>query len=662
MAQNNSPNSDLQPLIGTAPVALLVAPAGTAWNRAKVETFKKQFYRFLPHVEVNSKELGKFKLGDAVYQAQRRFLDGVFDALARDVHDIYVLKSRQLGISTISRALTLFWIGMHDGLKGYMIFDTDAHKEEARIELVNMLDSLPPSVKFPRKKRDNRGVLELTNGSMITFASAGVKKSKGSGTLGRSSGVNFSHGSEMCSWDNAEGLEAFRHSLAENFPNRLYIWESTARGFNQWHEMWEEAKRDPEHKATVFLGWWAKDNQVIPQTHPDFQKYGSSELSDKEIERIKAVRDTYGVQITLEQLAWFRRKMNPAADTEGELQADFDGSSLQIQDQPWTEEEAFQMTGATFFDTEALTQIAKETIRHKYDAYDYATGIEFTDCRIYKSRNLRVTQLKVWAEPEDGALYVVAADPAFGHDEKNDRSAIQVLRCYADGVEQVAEYAFPLVNTSQFAWVIASLLGWYAGERNEVYFILEINGPGEAVWNEMRSLKHHLQRGYQREEVDERGLKNIFRNVRDYIYNRSDSMSAGFAWQWKTQTQLKVAIMERLRDFTGNGKMVLRSQDTLEEMKSVAREGDSIKAQGSKKDDRVIALAMGIRCWEERCRPRLVAQGRTRAVEEARKSVTLKDQVQLFNGFQLDKFFQKKQAERRRDLNLSRRLQWRGRA
>ena len=76
----------------------------------------------------------------------------------------------------------------------------------------------------------------------------------------------------------------------------------------------------------------------------------------------------------------------------------------------------------------------------------------------------------------------MAADVAFGHSEYNDRSAVQVLRCFADGIDQVAEYAWPLIDSRQFAWVIASLEGWYAGDKSEVYRIIEINGPGEATW------------------------------------------------------------------------------------------------------------------------------------------------------------------------------------
>jgi hypothetical protein len=629
------------------------------WTEAKVEAFREAFFEFLTFAKVNSKELGTIAIGDNLYQSQIRFFDGIFDGLVEDIHDFKIGKSRQLGISSGSRALTLFWIGVHDGLKGYMIFDTDDHKEEARLELIDMVDALPSKLKFPRIKYKNRYMLVLSNGSVIKFASAGVKRGKGSGVLGRSSGINFVHCSEMCSWDNVEGLEALRSSLAQDFENRLYIWESTARGYNQWFDMWNDAKADERHQKTIFIGWWAKDNQVIERDDPDFEIYGRKPPTEAEIKKIRLVKELYDWQITPEQLAWVRRNSDPSAKADGEADPDFEPTTLRLQENPWTEDDMFQMTGSKFFDAEALTEQAHKNASTKFKTYVYMTGTEFAETRIYPARNQREVQLKVWEEPEEDAVYVLCDDVAFGHDENNDRSAISVLRCYADGLDQVAEYAYPLVNTRQFAWVIASLMGWYGGQTSSIYHIMEINGPGEAAWNELRSLKFQIANSYTPKEIEEKGLRNVFRNVRDYMYTRSDSMTPGQAWQWKTTTQLKVAIMERLRDFTVNGMLRIRSLDTLEEMKKVAREGDSIAGEGNAKDDRVMALAMGVKMWEDRARKELIIRHRTREFELNKRRMTITDQVQMFNKSQLTQFFAAKKVVRNRERALALKAKWR---
>src|SRR5262249_40121973 len=99
----------------------------------------------------------------------------------------------------------------------------------------------------------------------------------------------------------------------------------------------------------------------------------------------------------------------------------------------------------------------------------------------------------------------------------------------------------------------------------------------------------------------------------------------------------------------------------VQEMKSVTRQGDSIAAQGSKKDDRVLSLAFAVRCWEERVRKNLMALKRTRETEAARKRLSIRDQISQWNSAQLENFFSVKRAARARENRAMTRLAWRGR-
>jgi hypothetical protein len=49
-----------------------------------------------------------------------------------------------------------------------------------------------------------------------------------------------------------------------------------------------------------------------------------------------------------------RRLVDPAARDDGDVDAGFEGNSLQKQEDPWTEDEAFQQTGSVFFSGEKL--------------------------------------------------------------------------------------------------------------------------------------------------------------------------------------------------------------------------------------------------------------------------------------------------------------------
>lgn len=631
----------------------------TAWTPEKVAIFRDSFYSFLKVVRINSKEKGPIALGDHIYRAQHRFFDWVFDGLGKDVHDFKHLKSRQLGVSTASRALTVFWCGLHEGLRGYMVFDTDSHKEEARLELLEMINGLPSEYRFPRVKTSNRYLIVLENDTRINLAAAGAKVTKSTSTLGRSSGINFVHASEVCSWGDIEAVEAFKAALAQDFENRLYIWESTAKGYNIWRDIWIEAKEDSDHQYTLFTGWWGKDNQLIRRTDPDYERYGVQPPTDDEIRKINIVKQEYGWDVTSEQLAWVRRYMNPGAKAEGDSPIDFEGSTSRIQEAPWHEEEAFQATGAVFFAPEKLADQISKNVSKKYKTWKYEPGLEFHELRVYPAPNTRMVELKVWEEPVEDAIYIMAIDPAFGHSETSDRSAIQIVRCYADGLDQVAEYAWPLITTNHLAWVAASLAAWYGGKQSEVYFILEINGPGDAVLTEMKQLRHRLESGYLPKDAEEAGLRDIFRNVKNYFYWRTDSLGPGRSLHWKTAANNKIGLMERLRDFISNGMLRVRSMATIDEMISVSREGDSISAQGRKKDDRVIALALAVRMWEDRVRRMMVTHKRTRDAEEAKRRLAPGDRVKLFAAYQIDEMINRKATIRRREVQMARRAQWR---
>ena len=632
------------------------------WSKKKRRAFEAGFREFLNHVTINSKDYGKIVLGQHLFDAQERFIKAVFDGLEEDIHDFYCLKSRQLGASTLTRAFSVFWLGMHEGLTGGLVFDTDSNKKSARREIENMIRDLPKEMQFPRITATNREGLSLDNQSTILFMAAGIKVSKGSGTLGRSLGMSYSHSSEICSWANPEGIVSYRQSLSKIHPNRLYIWESTGRGYNDWYDMWCEAKADEGQKRCIFLGWWSKPSQIIKKTHPDFRKFGVQPPTPREEAKIIQVREQYNHQITPEQLAWIRKDSDPLAQAEdGETTVEYEADSYGLSEQPWTEDDAFQYSGTTFFAPAALKEMADNFIKPPEKQYSFATFAEFIDTRIHPTAQARQVQLKVWEEPDVGdAYYVVSADPAYGSSERSDRSAMQVLRCYADGCDQVAEYAWPLVGTRQFAWSILAVAGHYAA-NNDVRLIVELNGPGRAVWDEILAVRRHIASGYQPKEIDDLGIRRVFSNVKNYIYTRNDSLEQGRAWQWTTGAgtgpSSKVRLMERMRDAVSTNKVRIRSTDLLDEMRAVQRNEDEIGAEGRLKDDRVIAMALAIHCWDDRVVPVMSARKRTREFEASRRRLTIADMSSLYMKAQFEDMLKRRQIDRKAQLRAMRMVQ-----
>jgi hypothetical protein len=239
----------------------------------------------------------------------------------------------------------------------------------------------------------------------------------------------------------------------------------------------------------------------------------------------------------------------------------------------------------------------------------------FQDTDVLKSTE-KLATLKVWEQPIDTAYYVIGADPAYGSSDWADRFSIQVFRVYADGMEQVAEFATSEMNTYQFAWVIAHLAGAYKNSTLN----LEVNGPGQAVINEMRNLKRlaSAQAGGAG-----RNLLDVLGSMQNYIWRRNDTMgglsnSIGFL----TTSQTKERMLTYMKDYFERGLMNIKSMDLLEEMKGIVREGGFIGAPGRGKDDRVIASALAAVAYAEQVQPRLIAMRLTREISRKQEDQT----------------------------------------
>lgn len=206
----------------------------------------------------------------------------------------------------------------------------------------------------------------------------------------------------------------------------------------------------------------------------------------------------------------------------------------------------------------------------------------------------------------DNGFYVIGADPAYGSSDWADRFVIQVYRCYADGLDQVAEFATPDLNTYQFAWVIAHLAGAYKNSTMN----LEVNGPGQNVIAEIRRIRAQATATTGQMGKD---LRDVLGSMQNYIWRKMDNMgglsnSIGFM----TTHQTKERMLNYMKDFFERGMMNILSMELLEEMKTVVREDGFLGAPGRSKDDRVIASALATVAWAEQVQPRLITNYITR--------------------------------------------------
>jgi hypothetical protein len=558
-----------------------------------------QFYKFCSQLKIETKEQGLKKM-DVLLGTQTYVMDEISKGLQEDIHFFVILKGRQLGITTISLALDLYWHFIHNGLQGTLTTDTEENRDMFRSTLAMYMEGLPKEWRIPLLAH-NRNQLQLKNRSRLFYQVAGLRAK---GSLGRGKAITFLHGTETSSWGDEEGLASLLASLAETNPNRLYIFESTARGFNMFHDMYVTAKRAKTQRA-IFCGWWRNQFYSVDAASQIYKVYWDGKLTPEEKEWTRDIKKLYDVEINSRQMAWWRWKLHEGIKDD----------ALMYQEFPPTEDYAFIMTGTSFFSNARCTDMMKIAKKIGCDYYRYSMGANFLDTEVVKSTE-RLATLTIWEEPVDTAYYVIGADPAYGSSDWADRFCIQVFRCYADGMEQVAEFATPEMNTYQFAWVIAHLAGAYKNSTLN----LEVNGPGQAVINELRNLKRQAatltgQQGYD--------LMNVLGSMSNYIWRRNDTLGGiSNSIGWITTSQTKERMLSYMKDYFERNMMAIYSTELIDEMKTIVRDGSSIEATGRNKDDRVMAAALACAAFAEQVQPKLINMKITREMSRKTDDMT----------------------------------------
>ena len=162
-------------------------------------------------------------------------------------------------------------------------------------------------------------------------------------------------------------------------------------------------------------------------------------------------------------------------------------------------------------------------------------------------------------------------------------------------------------ETYQVTWVMAHLAGAY----KTVWINLEVTGPGFPIMQELRHLRQLFDFGHLRAGAQAMDLLDVFATVKWYLYHRPDSLGAGYVYNWKTNADNKLKILNQMRD-----NYVLRvccasaRSRCWEEMERIVQDGSEIAAEGRAKDDRAFATALATTAWIDWCRAGLMAEGR----------------------------------------------------
>ena len=344
----------------------------------------------------------------------------------------------------------------------------------------------------------------------------------------------------------------------------------------------------------VFCGYWSNPTYSIPKTDPDYRVYWDGSLTPDEILKARYVRQEYGVTVQPEQIAWWRRE------------AEFKAEEYMFRHYPWTERECFIASGSHFFPAARTLEIGEALAEGApYKGYKYIFEDKFLSSRIEQTTDRDEVMLRVWEPPDPRGIYAIGIDPSGGGgDEANDH-ALQVLRCYADRIVQVAEFQSNRPLTYQLAWVLCHLAGAYRDHMAN----LEITGIGAAVMPEVRNIRHLAERGMLQADITGNRILDMIGQVRWFLYSRVDSLGgATNVVNWKTNADNRLMIYSEMRDSLMLRRIEIRSMNCVRQLQSIVEDEGWIGAgpDTGEQDDLVSAMVLAHHAWVKYFRDGLV--------------------------------------------------------
>lgn len=372
---------------------------------------------------------------------------------------IATLKSRQWGMSRYWLASSIEATIRGKDLPALIIADkregAGKHLEAGK----RIIRELPYALPLKRSNR-NELVFDAPIDGHVDIGSA----EEDNPARGRT--YRFVHATEPAFWANPETKVRSLAQAVPSGPGTTFSWESTANGFNWWHEFWWAAATGSNDYTALFFPWYADPtfDFWLQPTKDDLLQI-SSTVDDEELWLIEQGCDTGA-------LKW--RRYAIANLCFGDLDSFH-------QEYPARPEEAFLASGRPVFVAKfvmkALNFTEEPRLREELEV-DWNEGKRPTWRRIPNPRG----RLHVWRNPEPGRSYLMAADVA-DESEGGDKSSIIVIDI--ETMEDVAEWNGN-IGPRQLGFLMAAL-GWI---YNEAWAVPEVNSFGVSTLEGLRDSQY----------------------------------------------------------------------------------------------------------------------------------------------------------------------------
>lgn len=550
------------------------------------------FSAFAAHVTTATRDEGVIRLTQLM-GTQRYMLQEINRGLAEGVCSFVFLKGgRQVGGSTLLDLLTLWWLQRHLGMVGQMVSDDEPNMKYRRKVLRQMLASLPRDYRYPTNS-DNANWLEIMDPndramlSTLVFDYAGVRDNS---NLGRSKGLNFLYADEVGSWTDEKAVDALKAALSERHPHRFYGWVSTARGFNVFKEMWDEAKTAVSTRR-AFIPWWRHEGYRIEPDDPRFERYDGRMTADEKM-WTREVRREWDVEIQPEQVIWRRWKL--AEEFRGD-------ETMMSQEYGSIPEECFQAFGDKFISPHEIQRLR---LALKTDAapsgFRYVWGRTLDESALLPCAPAKAP-LRIWQKPVEWGAYIIAGHPWGSSSANATHWVAQVYQAWPDHLEQVAEYASETGTTQEFAWILLHLAGYYR-DPHTPFLVIEVQGPGRAVEKHLALFREHgfgLGSG-----AKATGVQDLFGAYRHYFWYRPDHLGGKSpSLDLQTNPTERPYFVHMLADVIARQQMTIRSDALVTSLASLRRgesgDNDQIAGGAAQSDAHAMCAMLAVRCWQD---------------------------------------------------------------
>lgn len=456
-----------------------------------------------------------------------------------------ILKSRQLGISTLAVAQSIY-IAITKPHSTCLLM---SYSIQSADEIFNKLKQLYNDMAEPFKVpiyANNKKELKFTNGSHIICTTCGNKD------VSRGATITFAHISEVafCKDTIQRQLIAIEQALT---PHGVILLESTANGMNYFQELWNKSERG-ENMYKPFFFSWIDDKIMFKDQYKDF-----CDIYIQQHKKLPAKNELDADELTLidrgatiEQIVWRRLKI--ANTSKQAFTQEFPSEPI----------EAFVSTGSNIFNPNLIHENLMNI--DKIPVIKTRPNILPATLNSWFNR-----ELTIWKLPQKGIKYYIGVDT--GEGVGKDYSAFEIVDA---NCEQCAEFKSNKIKPYQYSQIVRDIGIFY----NNANLIVEKMSAGHTVVEKLYN-EFHYHNMYSYMEYDA----------------RSQCMLPKVGWL--TNQKSKPMLVNDFVEMFETKQMVIKSKDLLQEMKVFEFKDGKMGAIIGSHDDLCMSMGMalqGVKC------------------------------------------------------------------